>query len=148
MAFGLWPRQWSLTEPIFPLSSEFQAAIEDVLPALKNEGIRIFYLSNESPTEDAEALLGRIKSSSAEPLPASLRANITLKSTCLYIFTSGTTGEAEEWQDGSQDYAQKVQLGLKICSPLCFSLVHPWGHWMTSIQDAPPWPSGSPHTPP
>nr|XP_020671044.1 very long-chain acyl-CoA synthetase-like [Pogona vitticeps] len=71
---------------------EFQAAIEDVLPALKNEGIRVFYLSNESPTEDAEALLGRIKSSSAEPLPASLRANVTLKSTCLYIFTSGTTG--------------------------------------------------------
>ncbi|XP_042330641.1 very long-chain acyl-CoA synthetase-like isoform X2 [Sceloporus undulatus] len=71
---------------------DFQAAIEEVLPTLKNEGVQVFYLSDESPTEGVEALLGQIKSSSHEPLPVSPRVNITAKSTSLYIFTSGTTG--------------------------------------------------------
>ncbi|XP_053118383.1 long-chain fatty acid transport protein 2-like isoform X2 [Hemicordylus capensis] len=57
-----------------------------------NEGVRVFYLSDNSPTEGVEALLGKIKSSSAEPVPVSFRANVTTKSTSLYIFTSGTTG--------------------------------------------------------
>ncbi|KAH0626658.1 hypothetical protein JD844_001752 [Phrynosoma platyrhinos] len=71
---------------------DFQAVIEDVLPTLNHEGVRVFYLSDDSPTAGVEALLGRIKSSSAEPLPVSFRAHITSKSTSLYIFTSGTTG--------------------------------------------------------
>ncbi|XP_053118382.1 long-chain fatty acid transport protein 2-like isoform X1 [Hemicordylus capensis] len=71
---------------------DFKAAIEDILPTLMNEGVRVFYLSDNSPTEGVEALLGKIKSSSAEPVPVSFRANVTTKSTSLYIFTSGTTG--------------------------------------------------------
>ncbi|XP_042330644.1 very long-chain acyl-CoA synthetase-like [Sceloporus undulatus] len=71
---------------------DFQAAIEDVLPTLNTEGVRVFYLSDDSPTAGVEALLGRIKSSSAEPVPTSFRAHVTSKSTSLYIFTSGTTG--------------------------------------------------------
>ncbi|KAH0626657.1 hypothetical protein JD844_001751 [Phrynosoma platyrhinos] len=71
---------------------EFQAAIEDVLPTLKNEGVKVCYLSDDSPTEGVEALLGKINSSSAEPVPASFRANVTPESPSLYIFTSGTTG--------------------------------------------------------
>ncbi|XP_042330643.1 very long-chain acyl-CoA synthetase-like [Sceloporus undulatus] len=71
---------------------DFQAAIEDVLPTLKNERLQVFYLSDDSPTEGVEALLGQIKSSSAEPVPVSFRANVSVKSISLYIFTSGTTG--------------------------------------------------------
>nr|XP_060636669.1 long-chain fatty acid transport protein 2-like [Anolis sagrei ordinatus] len=71
---------------------DFQSAIEDILPTLNNKGVRIFYLSDDSPTEGVEALRGQIKSSSAEPVPASFRANVTSKSASLYIFTSGTTG--------------------------------------------------------
>ncbi|XP_061445076.1 long-chain fatty acid transport protein 5 isoform X2 [Rhineura floridana] len=71
---------------------DFKAAIEDVLPTLNNEGVRVFYLSDDSPTEGTEALLGQMKCSSDEPLPASFRANVNSKSTSLYIFTSGTTG--------------------------------------------------------
>ncbi|KAH0626659.1 hypothetical protein JD844_001753, partial [Phrynosoma platyrhinos] len=41
---------------------DFQAVIEDVLPTLKNEGVQVFYLSDECPTEGVEALLGQIKS--------------------------------------------------------------------------------------
>ncbi|XP_053118384.1 long-chain fatty acid transport protein 2-like [Hemicordylus capensis] len=71
---------------------DFKAALEDILPTLKNEGVQVFYLSDDSPTKGTEALLEKIKSSSAEPVPVSFRANVTSKSTSLYIFTSGTTG--------------------------------------------------------
>uniref|UniRef100_A0ABM5GSD3 long-chain-fatty-acid--CoA ligase n=1 Tax=Pogona vitticeps TaxID=103695 RepID=A0ABM5GSD3_9SAUR len=71
---------------------DFQAAIEEVLPALRENGVQVFSLSDDSPTESVEGLLGHIKSSSAEPVPVSCRANITAKSTSLNIFTSGTTG--------------------------------------------------------
>uniref|UniRef100_A0A670JKN0 long-chain-fatty-acid--CoA ligase n=1 Tax=Podarcis muralis TaxID=64176 RepID=A0A670JKN0_PODMU len=71
---------------------DFKAAIEDVLPALKKEGVRVFFLSEDSPTEGVEALLGQIRSSSAEPVPISFRAKVTPQSSSLYIYTSGTTG--------------------------------------------------------
>ncbi|XP_032090442.1 very long-chain acyl-CoA synthetase-like [Thamnophis elegans] len=71
---------------------DLKDAIEDVLPTLNDEGICVFYLSDDSPTEGVEPLLKRIKLSSAESVPFSFRANVTAKSVCLYIFTSGTTG--------------------------------------------------------
>uniref|UniRef100_A0A8D2IYN9 long-chain-fatty-acid--CoA ligase n=1 Tax=Varanus komodoensis TaxID=61221 RepID=A0A8D2IYN9_VARKO len=71
---------------------ELKGAIEDVLPALQKEGVRVFYLSNESPTEGVAALLRQIESSSAEPVPLSFRANVTPSFASMYIFTSGTTG--------------------------------------------------------
>ncbi|ETE59917.1 Very long-chain acyl-CoA synthetase, partial [Ophiophagus hannah] len=71
---------------------DLKDAIEDVLPTLNDEGIRVFYLSDDSPTEGVEALLKRVKLSSTESVPFSFRANVTPKSVSLYIFTSGTTG--------------------------------------------------------
>nr|XP_020671043.1 very long-chain acyl-CoA synthetase-like [Pogona vitticeps] len=71
---------------------DFQAAIEDVLPTLKKEGIQVFYLSDDSPTKGVQALLGHIKCSSPEPVPVSCRSSLSPKSPSLYIFTSGTTG--------------------------------------------------------
>uniref|UniRef100_A0A8D0GMM6 long-chain-fatty-acid--CoA ligase n=1 Tax=Sphenodon punctatus TaxID=8508 RepID=A0A8D0GMM6_SPHPU len=72
---------------------DLRAATEDVLPSLQKEGIQVFYISDESPTEGVEPLLRTIKSCSEEPVPRSFRANVTYKSTALYIYTSGTTGE-------------------------------------------------------
>ncbi|KAL8176240.1 UNVERIFIED_CONTAM: hypothetical protein K2H54_026859 [Gekko kuhli] len=84
---------WSYRTPcLFSSFEDFKAAIEDILPSIRKEGIRVFYLSDDSPTEGVEALLGQIKSSSAEPIPLSVRANCTPKSVSIYIFTSGTTG--------------------------------------------------------
>nr|XP_056720786.1 long-chain fatty acid transport protein 5 [Euleptes europaea] len=71
---------------------DFKTAIMDVLPSLRKEGVQVFYLSDDSPTEGVEALLGQIKSSSAEPVPLSFREGDTSKSAAMYIFTSGTTG--------------------------------------------------------
>nr|XP_009929825.1 PREDICTED: very long-chain acyl-CoA synthetase-like [Opisthocomus hoazin] len=71
---------------------ELQAAVEEVLPALQHDGIRVFYLSSTSPTPGVEALLPAIEEASDEPLPAHHRAGITHESKALYIYTSGTTG--------------------------------------------------------
>ncbi|XP_072703718.1 long-chain fatty acid transport protein 5 [Ciconia boyciana] len=73
-------------------SPELQAAVEEVLPALQHDGIRVFYLSFTSPTPGVEALLPAIEEASDEPLPAHHRADITANSKAMYIYTSGTTG--------------------------------------------------------
>lgn len=80
-----------LNSPFSP--SDLKAAIEEILPSLQEKGIRVYYLSAESPTQGVEALQGQIESASAEPLPVDLRAKVTEKSTSVYIYTSGTTGE-------------------------------------------------------
>ncbi|KAM6184276.1 long-chain fatty acid transport protein 5 [Sarcoramphus papa] len=73
-------------------SPELQAAVEEVLPALQRDGIRVFYLSSTSPTPGVEALLPAIEAASDEPLPAHHRAGITANSKAICIYTSGTTG--------------------------------------------------------
>ncbi|XP_049648790.1 long-chain fatty acid transport protein 5 [Accipiter gentilis] len=73
-------------------SPDLQAAVEEVLPALRRDGIRVFYLSSTSPTPGIEALLPAIEAASDEPLPAHHRTGITANSKAIYIYTSGTTG--------------------------------------------------------
>ncbi|XP_040450050.1 very long-chain acyl-CoA synthetase-like isoform X2 [Falco naumanni] len=73
-------------------SLDLQAAVEEVLPALQHDGIRVFYLSSTSPTPGVEALLPTIKAASDEPLPSHHRAGTTASSKAMYIYTSGTTG--------------------------------------------------------
>ncbi|OXB52813.1 hypothetical protein ASZ78_002931, partial [Callipepla squamata] len=69
-----------------------RAAVEEVLPDLKREGVRVFYLNSTSPTPGVEALLPAIEAASDEPLPEQHRANTTADSKAIYIYTSGTTG--------------------------------------------------------
>ncbi|XP_025914968.1 very long-chain acyl-CoA synthetase-like [Apteryx rowi] len=73
-------------------SPDLRAAVEEVLPDLRQDGIRVFYLSAESPTPGVEALGPGIEAASDEPLPAHHRADVTPNSKAIYIFTSGTTG--------------------------------------------------------
>ncbi|XP_074932340.1 LOW QUALITY PROTEIN: long-chain fatty acid transport protein 5 [Phalacrocorax aristotelis] len=82
--------------PLFPAPPpphpELQAAVEEVLPSLRRDGIRVAYLSAASPTPGVEALLPAIEAASDAPLPAHHRAGITANSKAIYIYTSGTTG--------------------------------------------------------
>ncbi|XP_056366126.1 long-chain fatty acid transport protein 5 [Oenanthe melanoleuca] len=71
---------------------ELREAVEEVLPDLRRDGIRVFYLSAASPTPGVEALLGAIEAAPDEPLPARHRAGVTGDSKAMYIYTSGTTG--------------------------------------------------------
>uniref|UniRef100_A0A8B9PC48 Long-chain-fatty-acid--CoA ligase n=1 Tax=Apteryx owenii TaxID=8824 RepID=A0A8B9PC48_APTOW len=78
--------------PPLPSPADLRAAVEEVLPDLRQDGIRVFYLSAESPTPGVEALGPSIEAASDEPLPAHHHADVTPNSKAIYIFTSGTTG--------------------------------------------------------
>ncbi|CAN9507170.1 unnamed protein product [Ophioblennius macclurei] len=69
-----------------------QGAVEEILPALREQGIRVFILSESCDVEGMESLSDKIKKASDQPLSPQLRANVTIKSPALYIYTSGTTG--------------------------------------------------------
>lgn len=72
--------------------SDLRGAVEEVLPTLSQQGIRVFILSEDSNVEGIESLSAQIRQASDQPLSPQLRANITKKSPALYIYTSGTTG--------------------------------------------------------
>ena len=62
------------------------------MPALLQQGIRVFVLSDDCPSEGIESLSEKIQQASDQPVSPQLRANTTIKSPALYIYTSGTTG--------------------------------------------------------
>ncbi|KAM4602598.1 long-chain fatty acid transport protein 2-like [Polymixia lowei] len=72
--------------------AELRGAVEEVLPSLREQGVRVFILSEHCDTEGMEGLSDKIQQASDEPLSPQLRANTTLMSPALYIYTSGTTG--------------------------------------------------------
>ncbi|XP_077120079.1 long-chain fatty acid transport protein 2-like [Ranitomeya variabilis] len=71
---------------------ELKSAVEDVLPSLIEDGVMVFYLSRDSPTEGVSSLLDKVEAASVAPLPESYRSGSTVKTPALYIYTSGTTG--------------------------------------------------------
>nr|XP_020515764.1 very long-chain acyl-CoA synthetase-like [Labrus bergylta] len=73
-------------------SPELQDAVEEVLPTLKEQEIRVFLLSESCSIDGISALSDKISQASDQPLSRDLRANINIRSTALYIYTSGTTG--------------------------------------------------------
>ncbi|KAK5609478.1 hypothetical protein CRENBAI_007988 [Crenichthys baileyi] len=74
------------------VGADLQEAVEEVLPALREQGIRVFLLSDHSDVEGIESLSDKFEKASDQPLSPQLRANINLKSPAVYIYTSGTTG--------------------------------------------------------
>ncbi|XP_013882119.1 very long-chain acyl-CoA synthetase [Austrofundulus limnaeus] len=73
-------------------AAELRGAVEEVLPALREQGVRVFVLSESCDVESIESLSDKIQQASDQPLSLQLRANVNLKSPALYIYTSGTTG--------------------------------------------------------
>ncbi|XP_017261330.1 hsFATP2a_ACSVL_like domain-containing protein [Kryptolebias marmoratus] len=73
-------------------SPELQAAVEEVLPTLREQGISVFLLADSCSTPGISPLADKISRASDEPLSPELRANVHIQSTALYIYTSGTTG--------------------------------------------------------
>ncbi|XP_034032118.1 hsFATP2a_ACSVL_like domain-containing protein [Thalassophryne amazonica] len=66
--------------------------VEEVLPTLREQGIRVYILSDTCHVQGIKPLSDEISRASEQPLPRDLRANIGIKTTALYIYTSGTTG--------------------------------------------------------
>ncbi|KAJ7994591.1 hypothetical protein DPEC_G00251060 [Dallia pectoralis] len=77
--------------------AELRGAVDEVLPALREQSVSVFVLGQE---EQAEQMTEGVKSLSSSmvqqasdlPLDPQLRSKATLKTPTLYIYTSGTTG--------------------------------------------------------
>ncbi|XP_030620689.1 very long-chain acyl-CoA synthetase isoform X1 [Chanos chanos] len=74
------------------VAAELKNAVEEVLPVLRDQGVSVFILTDESSTEGMESFSDKIRQASDEHIPADLRSNITFSSPAVYIYTSGTTG--------------------------------------------------------
>ncbi|KAK2853806.1 hypothetical protein Q5P01_006467 [Channa striata] len=83
---------WLALAKVLVAGSELKGAVEEVLPDLKQLGVRVFLLSDACDVEGIESLSDKIREASDQPLSAQLRANVNIKSPALYIYTSGTTG--------------------------------------------------------
>ncbi|XP_056230558.1 long-chain fatty acid transport protein 2-like [Seriola aureovittata] len=77
---------------VLVIGAELRGAVEEVLPTLKQQDVRVFILSDDCDVEGIENLSDKIQQASDQPLSPQLRANIHIKSPALYIYTSGTTG--------------------------------------------------------
>lgn len=87
----------------FPLLfAELQDAVEEVLPALREQGISVYLMSDSCSIEGITSLSDKISQASDQPLSQDLRANVGIRSTALYIYTSGTTGTPRSPSDKSQ----------------------------------------------
>uniref|UniRef100_A0A3B4ZYM7 long-chain-fatty-acid--CoA ligase n=1 Tax=Stegastes partitus TaxID=144197 RepID=A0A3B4ZYM7_9TELE len=73
------------------VGADLRGAVEEVLPALKQQGIQVFILSEHCDVEGIQSFSDKIQQASDEPVSPQL-ANLNLKSPALYIYTSGTTG--------------------------------------------------------
>ncbi|XP_056134711.1 long-chain fatty acid transport protein 2 [Lampris incognitus] len=73
-------------------AAELKEAVEDVLPSLREQGVNVYLMSNESDSAGIESLSDKVEEASDSSPPRSLRSRITLKSPAVYIYTSGTTG--------------------------------------------------------
>ncbi|MEQ2275783.1 hypothetical protein XENORESO_008768 [Xenotaenia resolanae] len=76
----------------YSVSAELLDAVEEVLPTFREQGIRVFLLSDSCSVEGITPLSDKIAEASDKPMPPELRANVRYRGTALYIYTSGTTG--------------------------------------------------------
>ncbi|KGL76971.1 Very long-chain acyl-CoA synthetase, partial [Tinamus guttatus] len=71
---------------------ELKESVEGILPSLKEQNVKVYYLSRTTVTEGVESFLDKVDAASDEPTPLSWRTDITSKTPAMYIYTSGTTG--------------------------------------------------------
>ncbi|XP_069339964.1 long-chain fatty acid transport protein 2 isoform X2 [Eulemur rufifrons] len=112
-------------------SPELQAAIEEVLPSLKKDGVSVCYVSRTSNTDGVDSLLDKVDEASTEPVPESWRSEVTFSTPALYIYTSGTTGAtvalrakfsaSQFWDDCRKYNATVIQYIGELLRYLCNS---------------------------
>uniref|UniRef100_A0A672SIZ0 Long-chain-fatty-acid--CoA ligase n=1 Tax=Sinocyclocheilus grahami TaxID=75366 RepID=A0A672SIZ0_SINGR len=69
-------------------AAELRDAVEEILPTLKEKGITVYLLSDECTTDGIQCIGQAITKASDTPLSPSLRSNIHIRTTALYIYTS------------------------------------------------------------
>lgn len=76
-----------------PTLVEFLESLEPDLPALRAMGLHLWATGPETNVAGISNLLSEAADQVDEPVPGYLSAPQNIMDTCLYIFTSGTTGE-------------------------------------------------------
>uniref|UniRef100_H0VEP3 long-chain-fatty-acid--CoA ligase n=1 Tax=Cavia porcellus TaxID=10141 RepID=H0VEP3_CAVPO len=74
------------------LAPEFLESLEPDLPALRALGLHLWAAGLETRVAGIHDVLAEVAAEADEPVPGYLSAPSSLTDTCLYIFTSGTTG--------------------------------------------------------
>uniref|UniRef100_UPI00398F46C3 long-chain fatty acid transport protein 6 isoform X2 n=1 Tax=Pristiophorus japonicus TaxID=55135 RepID=UPI00398F46C3 len=66
--------------------------VEDILTSIKENNISVWVMGKSCTLHGVNTLADKVEEAPDRPVPASWQSTIHLKSTFLYIFTSGTTG--------------------------------------------------------
>lgn len=77
----------------FPPHPEFLESLEPDLPALRAMGLHLWAAGSETHPAGITDFLAEASAEVDGPVPGYLSAPQNIMDTCLYIFTSGTTGE-------------------------------------------------------
>lgn len=77
----------------FPPHPEFLESLEPDLPALRAMGLHLWAVGSDSRPAGISDFLAEASAEVDGPVPGYLSAPQNMTDTCLYIFTSGTTGE-------------------------------------------------------
>ncbi|NXX98572.1 S27A6 protein, partial [Centropus bengalensis] len=76
---------------ILVVGADLLGTLEEILPNLGKD-VTVWVMTKSSPSSSVYSLLDKIESAPENPIPDSRRSANNLKSSALYIFTSGTTG--------------------------------------------------------
>ncbi|XP_023423303.1 long-chain fatty acid transport protein 3 isoform X2 [Cavia porcellus] len=107
------------------LAPEFLESLEPDLPALRALGLHLWAAGLETRVAGIHDVLAEVAAEADEPVPGYLSAPSSLTDTCLYIFTSGTTGATvvlkskfsagQFWEDCQQHRVTVFQYIGELC---------------------------------
>lgn len=78
---------------------ELQDAVEEVLPSLLEEQVKVFILADRCRSADVQSFKDKMSQASSDPISKDFKSHLTLRSPAAYIYTSGTTGKASSSGD-------------------------------------------------
>lgn len=90
---GSLPGRVELRGCALPPRPEFLESLEPDLPALRAMGLHLWAVGSDSRPAGISDFLAEASAEVDGPVPGYLSAPQNMTDTCLYIFTSGTTGE-------------------------------------------------------
>uniref|UniRef100_A0A8D0HQD9 long-chain-fatty-acid--CoA ligase n=1 Tax=Sphenodon punctatus TaxID=8508 RepID=A0A8D0HQD9_SPHPU len=73
------------------VGADMLGTLEEILPSLQ-EDIQVWVMTKDPTLPGVITILDKLEAASEDPVPVKLRSVNSLKSSVLYIFTSGTTG--------------------------------------------------------
>ncbi|XP_061872437.1 long-chain fatty acid transport protein 6 isoform X2 [Colius striatus] len=119
----------SSCEPkILVVGADLLGTLEEILPNLQND-VSVWIMTKDSTFPSVHTLLDKIEAASEDPIPVNQSSANNLKSSVLYIFTSGTTGAtcvlkkkfsaSQFWSDCKKYNVTVIQYIGELCRYLC-----------------------------